>query len=170
MKPALLAPALSLLLGAAQAERVELAGTSLSLEVPAGFTKMPQDIIDLKYSRGRPPSTVYSTPGPSWAVNIAFDRRDVAVKPEQLKEIQGVLEKSVQGVAGLRWVKRGLQTSHGRPWVVLQFWVQGLDTTIYNDLRATSDGGKLLLVTANVTRELYPQYVRSLSAAMDSLK
>ena len=123
MKPALLIPALSLLLGAAQAERVKLAGTGLSLEVPAGFAKMPQDVIDLKYSRGRPPGTVYSTPGPNWAVNIAFDRRDVAVKPGELKEIQGVLEKSVQGVAGFRWVKRDLQTISGRPWVVMQFWV-----------------------------------------------
>lgn len=170
MRPVILLAGPLLLSPVADAARVGLAGTTLSMDVPADFVKMPQDVIDLKYSRGRPPGTVYSTPGPSWAVNIAFDKRDVAVSPTQLKDVRASLERSVAGVPGFRWVSRGVRQIGGRDWVVMQFWVQGLDTTLYNDLRATSDGGKLLLVTANVTKELYPKYGKALGAALDSLK
>lgn len=168
-RPLLLAPLLLLSTAQSLSTRVKVPNTNVSFELPSGFVPMPADILKLKYSRGTPPAQVYSTPGPSWAVNIAFDRRNVKLPSGGLAELQKALESSITGASGFRWEKHGIQKLNGRDWIVLQFWVDGLDTPIYNDLRATPDQGGLLLVTANVTKALYPQYAKSLKAALDSL-
>ncbi|MEF2278595.1 hypothetical protein V3W47_09810 [Deinococcus sp. YIM 134068] len=163
--------ALLLLTSSALGARVTVPGTSVSLAVPEGFVPMPADILALKYSRGgNPPSSVYSTPGPSWAVNIAFSLRDVRLPPGSLTPAQAALERSVQATPGFRWVKRGIERVGNREWIVLKFWVNGLDQPIYNDLRATREGEGTLIVSANVTKTLYPKYVKSLDAAMSSLR
>lgn len=167
----LLFPAAALLLSsAALAARLTVPGTDVSLDLPAGFQPMPRDIIALKYSRGTPPAHVYSTPGPSYAVNIAFALRDVALPGGSLAPAQAALERSITGTPGFRWVSRGVEKVAGREWIVLRFWVNGLDTPIYNHLRVTRQGDKTLLVTANVTKKLYPQYAARLDVAMKSLR
>lgn len=159
----------ALLGGAAHAERVAIPGTDVTVEVPVGFVRMPADILKLKYSRGRPPALVYSTPGPHWEVNVAFDRREVQV-PGGLPQVQAALEASVRPVPGFRWVSHGIRTVNGRDWVVLQFWANGLDTPIFNDLRALGVPGGVLIVSANVTKAQYPKYAAILGAALDSLR
>jgi len=47
------------------AARVTVPGTTVSMDVPAGFVLMPKSVIDSKYSRdSAPPTAVYSTHGP----------------------------------------------------------------------------------------------------------
>lgn len=96
--------------------------------------------------------------------------RDVQLPPGSLAPAQAALERSIQGTPGFRWVGRGIERVGNRDWIVLRFWVDGLDQPIYNHLRATREGDKTLLVTANVTKTLYPQYAAKLDAAMKSLK
>lgn len=154
-----------------QAARVTVPGTTVSLDVPAGFVPMPQAVIASKYSRGsQPPTAVYSTPGPHWEVNIAFAVRDVALPAGDLAPVQASLERSVSSTPGLRWVSRGVVKSAGRDWVDLRFWVNGIDTPIYNHLRVTREGHKTLLVSVNVTQKLYAKYSPQIEAAMSSLK
>jgi hypothetical protein len=153
------------------AARVTVPGTTVSLNVPAGFIPMPAEVLKLKYSRGGlPPTQVYSTPGPHWEVNIAFALRNVALPKSDLLAVQKSLENSVSGTPGFRWVAHGIERVGGRDWIVLQFWVDGLDTPIYNHLRVSAEGQKTLLVTANVTKKLYAKYAPQLDAAMKSLK
>ncbi|GBF05646.1 hypothetical protein DAERI_050155 [Deinococcus aerius] len=160
-----------LLLSTATETRLTVPGTSVSLALPAGFAPMPADVIALKYSRGgKPPTQVYSTPGPSYAVNIAFALRDVKLPAGSLAPAQTSIERSIAGTPGLRWLERGVKRVGDREWIVLRFWVDGLDQPIYNHLRVTREGDKTLLVTANVTKTLYPQYAAKLDAAMNSLK
>jgi hypothetical protein len=153
------------------AERVTVPGTTVSINVPTGFIPMPPDVLQLKYSRGGlPPAQVYSTPGPNWEVNIAFALRNVALPKSDLLSVQKSLENSVNKTPGFRWVKRGIERVGGRDWIVLRFWVNGLDTPIYNHLRVSAEGQQTLLVTANVTKKLYAKYAPQLDAAMQSLK
>ncbi len=155
----------------AQAARVTIPATTVSLEVPAGFVAMPKSVIDSKYSRGgNPPSTVYSTPGPHWDVNIAFALRNTPLPAGNLAPVQAGLERSIQATPGFRWVKHGIVKSGKREWIDLQFWVNGVDTPIYNHLRLTREGRKTLIVTANVTRAQYAKYGRTLDNAMNGLK
>ncbi len=132
---------------------------------------MPQSVIDSKYSRGSsPPSAVYSTPGPHWEVNIAFAIRNTALPAGDLAPVQASLERSVQGTPGFRWVSHGIVKSGSAEWIDLQFWVDGIDTPIYNHLRVTRQGQKTLIVTANVTKKLYARYGQTLDVAMNGLK
>ncbi|WP_425147163.1 hypothetical protein [Deinococcus sp.] len=164
--------ALALLLpGSALGERLTVPGTSVSVDVPAGFVPMPKSVIDSKYSRGGlPPTAVYSTPGPHWEVNIAFALRNTALPAGDLAPVQAGLERSITATPGFRWVKRGIVKSGGRDWIDLEFWVDGIDTPIYNHLRVTREGQKTLLVTGNVTKALYPKYGAVIDAAMNGLK
>ena len=155
----------------ALAARTTVSGTSLSIELPGDFVPMTSEAIATKYGRGgQRPSTVYSTPGPNYSVNIAFRLAEQALTPKQLPEVKPVLEKAIQATPGFRWVSRGFTKLAGREWIVLRFWVDGLDAPIYNDMRVTSEGGKLLIVTANSSTSAYSKYSAKLSAALLSLK
>lgn len=165
------ASALLLLGSPALSARVKVPGTSVSINVPAGFVPMPAEILALKYARGaQPPTQVYSTPGPSWAVNIAFALQKRALPAGDLSPVRLSLESGIEKLPGFRWVRHDVQNIAGRDWIVLQFWVDGLDTPIYNHLRVSREGNQTLLVTANVTKALYPKYAATLDAAMQSLK
>ncbi len=176
--PPLLRPTLSLsltfsllLAPSALAARVTIPGTGTSLDVPAGFVVMPKSVIESKYSRGgTPPSTVYSTPGPHWDVNIAFVLRNTALPAGSLAPVQAGLERSIQGTPGFRWVSHRIVKSGGRDWIDLQFWVDGADQPIYNHLRVTRDGQRALIVTANATKAQYAKYGPALDRAMNGLK
>lgn len=97
----------------AAAERVAVPGTTVSMDIPTGFTPMPANVIASKYGRGgQPPKAVYTTPDD--AVNVAFSQRDVKVPAGGLAQVQPLLEQSVAAVPGLKWVKRGLVKSAGR--------------------------------------------------------
>lgn len=160
-----------LLLPSALAARVTIPGTSTSLDVPTGFVVMPKSVIESKYSRGStPPSTVYSTPGPQWDVNIAFVLRSTALPAGSLAPVQAGLERSIQGTPGFRWVSHGIVKSGSRDWIDLRFWVNGADQPIYNHLRVTREGQGALIVTANATRAQYAKYGKTLDDAMNGLK
>jgi hypothetical protein len=153
------------------AARVPVPTTTLSIELPADFAVMTTEAIATKYGRGgQRPSTVYSTPGPNYSVNIAFRLVEQALTPKQLPEIKPSLEKAIQATPGFRWVSRGFTKLAGREWIVLRFWVDGLDAPIYNDMRVTSENGKLLIVTANSSTSAYSKYSAKLTAALLSLK
>ncbi|MFB9991961.1 hypothetical protein ACFFLM_08310 [Deinococcus oregonensis] len=153
------------------AGRVTMPGTTVSINVPSGFIPMPTDILQLQYSRGGvPPTQGYSTPGPNWEVNIASALRKVALPKSDVLSVQKSLENSVNITPGFRWVKRGIERVGGRDWIVLQFWVNEVDTPIYNHLRVSAEGQQTLVGTANVTKKLYAKYAPQLDAAMRSLK
>ncbi|MDV6375476.1 hypothetical protein [Deinococcus arenicola] len=163
---------MALLLAApALAAPVKIVGTDLSIELPKEFVPMPRDVLQSKYSRGGPPPMqVFSTPGPSWDVNIAVALRDSALPKGDLNPSRLALEKSIQATPGFRWVKHGVEKVGGREWIVLQFWVDGLDTPIYNHLRVTRQGEKTLLVSANMTKAQYPKWAKALDTTMQSMK
>lgn len=166
-----LALAALLLVPSGLAARVTVSGTDVSIELPKEFVPMPRDVLALKYSRGgQPPTQVYSTPGPSWDVNIAFALRDSALPAGDLNPARLALEKSVEATPGFRWVKHGVEKVGGREWIVLQFWVNGIDTPIYNHLRVTRQGKKTLLVSANMTKAQYPKWAKVLDQTMQSIK
>ena len=87
-----------------------------------------------------------------------------------LAPAQAALERSIAPTPGLRWVGRRVVKSGGREWIDLQFWVRGLDTEIYNHLRVTRQGQKMLLVTTNMTKAQYLKYGAHLDATMNGLK
>ncbi|CAM3528087.1 hypothetical protein [Deinococcus frigens] len=161
----------SLLISPALVARVSILDTDVSIELPSGFVPMPRDVVKLKYSRGgQPPVQVFSTPGPNWDVNIAVALRDSALPAGDLNPSRLTLEKSVQATPGFRWVKHGTEKVGGREWIVLQFWVDGLDTPIYNHLRVTRQGAKTLLVSANMTKAQHPRWAKVLDQTMQSMK
>lgn len=160
-----------LLIPSGLAARITVPGTDVSIELPAAFVQMPRDVLEAKYLRGgQPPTQVYSTPGPNWDVNIAFALRGSPLPAGDLNPARLALEKSVQATPGFRWVKHGTEKVGGREWIVLQFWVNGIDTPIYNHLRVTRQGRKTLLVSANMTKAQYPKWAKVLDQTMQSMK
>ena len=162
----------SVLLGhSASASRVTVPGTTVSVDVPAGFVPMPKSVIDTIYSRGSSQGlTVYSTPGPDWDVNIAFALRDQTLPAGNLAPVQATMERTIAPTPGLRWVKRGVVRSGGREWIDLQFWVKPFATESYNHVRVTRQGQKTLVVTAIMTKAQYSRYGARLDAALNGLK
>ncbi len=103
-------------------------------------------------------------------MNIAFAIRNTALPAGDLAPVQASLERSVQGTPGFRWVSHGIVRSGTAEWIDLRFWVDGIDTPIYNHLRVTRQGQKTLIVTANVTKALCGRYGKTLDSAMNGLR
>ena len=141
----------------ALAARVTVPGTTVSVDVPAGFVSMPADVKAIKYPRGAPPATVYSAPGSGWSANVAFEVKNIPLRDVGLSSMLAAMVQSFEKMPGLglRWVRHGLVRSGGREWIDLAFWVDGQDMPIYNHMRLTPVGDKALYVTANVGKAFY---------------
>ena len=161
--------ATALLLTSALATRVTVPGTTLSLEVPSGFTRMTADMIALKYSRGVPPRMVYTTADSR--VNIAFELRDSKLPAARLGEF-GVFMKDFIGknIKVLKWEGSGPRSLGGRAWYELAFTFQATDQPVYDRLLITSEQGRALVVTVNATTQDLPKYRPVLDQAINSLR
>ena len=167
MKPLIL---LALLSGLAQAARVTVPGTTLSLEVPSGFKRMDAEMVAIKYPRGNPPQAVYTTPDTQVNLAFTYDQKS-PLKAADLNDFGRAMSKLFQQqMPELKFMKNGPLKLSGRNWYELEFTMQAADQPIYNHMLITSDKGHPLMVTVNATTKQLPKYQKTLEAALSSLK
>lgn len=158
------------LTGTANAARVTVPGTTLTLEVPAGFELMAAETIAIKYPRGNAPKMVYTTPDTQ--VNIAFAYNETAtLKATDVNDFGKAMSELFQKqMPQLKYLKNGPLKLAGRDWYELEFTMQAADQPIYNHMLFSSDKGHPLIVTVNATTRKLPQYQKVLDATLNSLK
>ncbi|WP_291426756.1 hypothetical protein [Deinococcus sp.] len=167
MKPLLL---LALLSGTAQTARVTVPGTTLSLEVPAGFTLMDAETVAIKYPRGNPPLAVYTTPDTQVNIAFTYDQKSPLKAADLNKFGQTTSKLFQQQMPELKYLKNGPLKRSGRDWYELEFTMQAVDQPIYNHILFTSDKRHPLIVAVNATTKQLPKYQKTLDAALSSLK
>ena len=134
------------------AEQTVLDGT-LTLKLPSGFEPMSSQMLQTKYPGANRPTLVYTNS--TGSINIAINHTQNAVQPDQLKQLHQALDSATrQQVPDNNWRFSGFQTYAGREWVQLEFLSDAAGTKIENMMVATSVGGRMLLVSFNVTQEL----------------
>lgn len=125
-----------------------------SLKIPKDFKIMSDEMINVKYPNGNPPSLVYTNE--RGTINVALVMNDVAIKNTQIEEYIKTMESTYKKYSKDIEVNFWKRNNHkiGE----MEFTTQASDTEIYNHIIAFSVNGKLRLVNFNCTEELAEEW------------
>lgn len=119
------------------------------LKIPKDFYVMDQEMINVKYPNGNPPSFVLTND--KTTINIAVNITNVPMKNSQIKSyIDAMIEQlsDVSPVIHTRFERNNHEVGE------IKFTSKAVDTNIYNHMIAFSDNGMLRIVSFNCTEEL----------------
>ncbi|NJN87521.1 MAG: hypothetical protein HC881_15950 [Leptolyngbyaceae cyanobacterium SL_7_1] len=151
------------------AERVYLADNRVSFLPPTGFTPLTPEEIELKFPNANRPQQVYANDRGTVAVAITLS--EVSLTPEQLPELQQVMESSLeQAQPELQWIERGLVEINGTRWLKLESITPALDTDIRNDMYFTSLAGQMIGFNFNATVDADEAVQAELLQSRDSIQ
>jgi hypothetical protein len=152
------------------AERVVLYDRLVSFVPPAGFSKLPDDVVADRYREVMQPTIIYGNDERAVSIWITFPPQRV-LSPEQLPEfktyMEPVLEKQKKD---LKWLRKELVEINGRRWIHFEFLSAAQDATIHNHLYITSLDERALAFNFNVTTEDYEKYKDALEKSKDSIQ
>lgn len=119
------------------------------IKIPTEFKIMSDEIINIKYPNGNPPSLVYTNK--ETTINVALVMNDVAMKNSQIEEYVKTMESTYKEYG--EDIKINFWERNNHKIGELEFTSQGSDTEIYNHLIAFSVNNKLRLINFNCTKE-----------------
>jgi hypothetical protein len=153
----------------AAAQRTELYDGGVSLQLPAGFRPMTRAEITRKYPRSQPPQFAF-TDSDSLAQTIAVSRlRFSPGSPLPLSELGADMQRRVAVQTGVTIHRHGLVEIGERQWYAIEFMSPAVDQPVENMLRVTTADSHIVILTANVISQLFPEQEATLRAAIESV-
>jgi hypothetical protein len=141
-----------------QSSSIQLEGKTflagkVSLQLPADFEPMGEEMLKFKYPAERRPTLVYSNKAAS--VSVALNHTNNRVTPAQLPELHEAMEGMFKRLyPSATWFRSELIVVNGRQWFLLDLRTPAIDTEVRNLMLGTSLNDRLLIVAFNATREL----------------
>lgn len=135
------------------------------IKVPTEFRIMSDEIINIKYPNGNPPSLVYTNK--ETTINVALVMNDVIMKNSQIEEYIKTMESTYKEY--LKDIKMNFWERNNHKIGEMEFTSQGLDTEIYNHLIVFSVNDKLRLVNFNCTKEQASEWQEISEFIIDSI-
>lgn len=156
----------------AAAERLEtrsLLDGRLSIDLPSGFTAMPESMKRIKYPGKRRPAEVYSTS--DGAVSFAFNYTQTEITEAEIEDAHRALSGSFRhAYPDAEWYRSGVYEQSGLPVFVLELTTPARDTRIHNLMIGMPLDGRLLLIAFNTTVEQRDRWLEAGHAAMQSIR
>lgn len=120
------------------------------LKIPNKFKIMNDEIVNIKYPNGNPPSLVYTNE--RGTINIALVMNDTIMRNTQIEEYIKTMESTYKDYSKNVKIKFWERNNHkiGE----IEFITEAEDTQIHNHIMAFSIDNKLRLVNFNCTKEL----------------
>jgi hypothetical protein len=135
-----------------------LLGGIVKMLVPTAFRPMPEEMLKLKYPMERRPTLVLSNEAGS--VSLALKHTRNTLQDEQLAEAHRTFERMFRNLyPSAHWYRSELITLNGRRFALLELRTPAIDTEIRNLMLMTSVDGRLLLISANMTKELEGEWL-----------
>lgn len=119
-----------------------------SLKIPSEFKIMSDEMLNVKYPNGNPPSLVYTNE--RGTINVALVMNDVAMKNTQIEEYIKTMESTYKNY--LKDIKINFWERNNHKIGEMEFTTQSSDTEIYNHIIVFSVDSKLRLVNLIVQR------------------
>ncbi len=149
-------------------ERTILDGKA-SIAVPAAFSLMSDEMRKLKYPNENRPAVVYTDE--RGAVNVAVNLTALSVSPDQLEATHETVVTNFRNLyPSAAWYESRLFEREGQRFFVIDLMTPAIDTEVRNMMLGTSCGGRLLVVSFNVMRELAPAWIETGQKILSSLK
>lgn len=142
----------------------------VTIQLPADFTPLDEQIKRRKFPSGNPPQLVYANKNAAVSIGFTYNTRQ-KLTPAQLPDLQKLLVKGLKQVhPNAIWHQETIKTIHGRQWVILEFTTQAVDGPIRNLMAATSANTYLLLTSFNTTRALEKRWLPVGRQMINSIK
>jgi hypothetical protein len=149
-------------------ERMILDGKAF-IAVPAAFSLMSDEMRKLKYPNENRPAVVYTDE--RGAVNVAVNLTALSVSPDQLEATHETVVTNFRNLyPSAAWYESRLFEREGQRFFVIDLMTPAIDTEVRNMMLGTSCGGRLLVVSFNVMRELAPAWIETGHKILSSLK
>lgn len=141
----------------------------LSLLIPEEFTVMSEEMLSLKYPSSRRPTLVYTNEAGS--VNVAINHTQDRMPPASIAAFHRQMDGTFRSLyPSAQWFDSRMTQINGRSWMLLHFRTPAIDTEVRNLMVGTSLDGRLLIVSANITRELEDQWLAPAEAIIQSVR
>jgi hypothetical protein len=151
------------------AQRLYIAGTTVSFEPPAEFTALTAAEVGLKYPPKNAPDFVVGNARRT--TSIAFELKSIPFADSQLAQELDTLVTALQNnVRGIKWIDKKFISLDGQRWIYLEMTSSAVDTDIHNIMLITPFGGKTLLFNFNSTREEFPIFEKRLRLSLQSIR
>ncbi|HJQ58254.1 MAG TPA: hypothetical protein VJ890_15205, partial [Vineibacter sp.] len=150
------------------AQRTQLYGGRLSLQLPGDFRLMTDAEIAAKYPRARPPQYAF-TDSDRFTRTITFNRRPLNREAQPLSELGAEMQRQLAVQAGITVHRHGLIDFRQRVWYVIEFRSTTIDQPVENLMRVTVADKHLIVVSANAVRRLFDQSEAALREALGSV-
>lgn len=150
------------------AEQFTITGSGVSFDAPAGFTRLSQDEIDLKYQAKLAPAFVVGNERRT--TTIAYDLRPQELSPDHLNQDKQAFEKIFErSIPGLIWKDRKIITLQNQRWIYFEMTSQAIDSDIHNIMLITPHKGKMLLFNFNSTVDDYKKFENVFKKSIQSI-
>ena len=150
-------------------EKMSVPGSTVSLEIPAGFTPLTTADIAIKFPRTNPPG--YVVGNARRTTSIAYDLKPQPIKDAGLEEglqVFGTLMGRL--IPNLVWKRKEIIEMAGQRWIFLEMTSSAIDTDIYNIMLITPFDGKMLIFNFNSTKEDFAEQEAALRASVASIR
>jgi hypothetical protein len=148
---------------------VKILGGKATIELPADFARMPQELLAEKYTdeRNRPQEAWYVA-SEDGKVTIAFSVTKNAIKESEIPKVTGILKKQLSVLSPK--VSQVKINGHKMDRLEFNTPVDEEGNYLYNLMQISSFNGRMMYSTFNVTNDLESKYKASGEAALSSLK
>ena len=153
----------------AYAEVVEVGNTGVTFVPPEGFTKVPQEIIDVKWPNKNAPRFVVGNERAT--TTVAYDIKPHDLSEANLEEVRISFEKVFNRVIpGIKWQRNEIIEKSGQDWIYMEMTSSAVDTDIYNIMLITDHNKEMLVFNFNSTKEDFSKHEKSLRMSIESIK
>ena len=159
LRTLLLAAASVVACGLALAEEFRTPSGVLSFEVPAGYTRLSDEEIAVKFGRnGRLPPAVWGNARRSSSVAVTWtEMKNRPLNAGDLPEFKKAMEQLLpRATPGLKFLGNDIVTIGAQRWVFFDTSAPAVDTEVRNLMYLTHLGGHMVGVNYNATVADYP--------------
>jgi hypothetical protein len=141
----------------------------ISIELPVALKPMPADMVRTKYPNAKPPFAAYSDANGEVSVVLSHTVHPLAADNvgRQTQALRAQFEKLSQI---LRWHGTTVTQLGGRTVGILDFDSRAVDTQIRNKMMIAELGGRMLIVTFNLTKRHEAEWALIADRVLHSLR
>ena len=159
LRALLLAAVAVLASGMSLAEEYRTPSGVLRFDVPAGYTRLSDEEINVKFGRnGRVPAAVWGNARRSSSVAVTWtEMKNRPLNAAELPEFKKAMEQLLpRATPGLRFLGNDIVSIGAQQWVMFDSIAPAVDTEVRNLMYLTHLGGHMVGVNYNATTADFP--------------
>lgn len=151
------------------AKTFSISDGDISFDAPDDFETMSDELIQIKYPKGNPPSNALINE--STETSIVFDLRGKDLPQSDIKHARMAYESTYKRLVGGFELKVNKTAKiAGQKWAQLEFVSNTIDSKVYNIMLVTGYKKQMLIFNFNSTLKEFEKYEKKFRKSIKSIK